>query len=159
MTDHRIMSPDERAARAALDSPSFLSGVDAGRWRLVSLEWPIGVFAVSAAPRAGAPDEYGLRIDISGYPQQAPTAEPWCLNQGVRLPAHQRPKGERVGHAFRTDWEKGRALYVPYDRVALSGHQGWASKHVAYVWHTGRDIVFFLRCVHDLLNNDDYLGI
>lgn len=159
MTEHRIMSPDERAARAALDSPRFLSGADAGRWRLASLEWPIAVCAVSAAPRANAPNEYGLRIDLSGYPQHAPTAEPWCLNQGMRLPPDQRPKGERVGHAFRTDWEEGRALYVPYDRVALSGHPGWPSRHRAYVWHPERDIAFFLGCVHELLNNDDYLGI
>ena len=77
---------------AALDSAAFQSGVDGGRWRLVSFDWPVGVFAVSAAPRDSSPDEYGLRIDFAGYPQQAPTAEPWNLGRGERLADCERPK-------------------------------------------------------------------
>lgn len=159
MTGALVTSPDEHAARVALESPSFQSGVDDGRWRLVSFNWPIGVFAVSAAPRDCSPVEYGLRIDLAGYPQQAPTAEPWSLERGERLAVSERPKGERAGHAFRCDWEHGRALYVPWDRVGLASHPDWAALHTAYAWHPERDLVFFLRCVHDLLNDDDYLGV
>ena len=159
MTYATALSPDEHAVLAALDSAAFQSGVDSGRWRLVSLDWPVGVFAVSAAPRDSSPDEYGLRIDFARYPQQAPTAEPWNLGRGERLADCERPKGERAAKVFRCDWEQGRALYAPWDRIALSGHSNWISEHKAYVWHSGRDVVFFLRCVHDLLNDDDYLGV
>ena len=159
MTDTIIIAPDERAVRAALKSAVFQSGVDSGRWRLVSFDWPVGVFAVSAAPRNNSPAEYGLRIDFTGYPQQAPTAEPWSLERGERLAPYERPKGERAAATFRCDWEQGRALYAPWDRIALTTHPNWVSQYKAYAWHPGRNVVFFLRCVHDLLNNDDYLGV
>ena len=159
MTDTLTLPPDEHAVRVALESAAFRSGVDDGRWRLVSLDWPIGMFAVSAAPRDNSPMEYALRIDLAGYPQQAPTAEPWNLDHDRRLADSERPKGERAAKVFRVDWEQGRALYAPWDRVALGGHPNWLSEHPAYVWHSGRDVVFLLRCVHDLLNDDEYLGV
>lgn len=153
------MTPDERALCAALDSAAFRSGVDGGRWRLVSLDWPIGIFVVTAAPREGAPPEYGLRIDLTGYPQQAPTATPWDLDLEAPLSPDKRPQGERAGWVFRTDWNDGLALYAPWDRVALKGHAAWPDQHPEDAWHPGRDIAFFLGRVHELLNADDYSGI
>lgn len=152
------VAPDERALRTALKTAGYQSGVDSGRWRLVSLEWPVGVFAVSAAEHPGSPSEYGLRIDLAGYPQQAPTATPWDLYLNAVLAPERRPNGTRVGHVFRTDWEEGQALYAPWDRVALQGHSNWSEQHPEHVWHPGRDISFFLKCVHELLNSDDYKG-
>lgn len=159
MTDTPTSSPDEHAVRAALGSARFQSGVDGGRWRLISFEWPIGVFGVSAAPRECSPAEYGLRINFDGYPQQAPTAEPWNLKRNERLAADERPKGERAGPAFRSDWNEGRALYVPWDRTPLADHADWVTKHKSSAWHPGRDVAFFLRSVYDLLNDDDYVGV
>ena len=153
------MSPDERAVRADLQSERFQLGVDGGRWRLLWLEWPVGLFAVTAAERAGSPIEYALRVDFSGYPQRAPTATPWDVDRNERLATDKRPKGCRVGRVFRTNWEKGQALYAPWDRVALEGHPNWASEHTVYAWHPQRDIAFFLGCVYELLNDDDYIGV
>ena len=159
MTRTDTTTPDERAVQADLGSPRFRAGVDAGKWRLVSLEWPVGVFVVAAAERDNSPSEYALRVDLTGYPQQAPTATPWDLDRGTALSAECRPKGERVGHVFRCDWSNGHALYAPWDRTALHSHTDWATRHSTYAWHPGRDVTFFLTCVHDLLNDDDYLGI
>ena len=153
------MAPDERALRAALEVAGFQSGVDDGRWRLVKLEWPIGIFAVSAAERPNSPGEFGLRIDLSGYPQQAPTATPWDLELSTSLAAERRPKGARAGHVFRTNWEHGRALYAPWDRKGLCAHAEWVQHHPADAWHPERDLSFFLGHVHELLNADDYTGI
>lgn len=153
------MAPDERALRAALETAGYQSGVDGCRWRLVSLEWPVGIFAVSAAERMGSPSEYGLRVDLSEYPQQAPTATPWDLNLNAVLAPERRPNGSRVGHVFRTDWEDGEALYAPWDRKGLSSHSEWAQDHPADAWHPERDIAFFLGRVHELLNTDDYAGL
>lgn len=153
------LAPDERALRAALDAAAFRSGVDGGRWRLVDLNWPIGVFAVSAAERPNSPSEYGLRIDLTRYPQDAPTAAPWDLGLNAPLAADGRPKGARADHVFRTDWEHGEALYAPWDRKGLNAHSEWAQNHPADAWHSGRDVAFFLSRVHELLNADDYSGI
>ena len=154
------MAPDERALRAALETAVFRSGVDGGRWRLVDLEWPIGIFTVSAAARPNAPSEYGLRIDLSSYPQQAPTATPWDMCLGASLAPDRRPKGERVGKVFyNSNWAEDLALYAPWDRKALEGHPAWPDRHPEDVWHPRRDIAFFLERVHELLNADDYTGI
>lgn len=153
------VAPDERALRAALETAGFQSGVDSGRWRLVKLEWPIGIFAVSAAERPNSPREFGLRVDLSRYPDQAPTATPWDLDIDTQLTSEKRPQGARASHVFRTDWERGEALYAPWDRVALNGHSDWSAQHPEDVWHPGRDIAFVLERVHELLNADDYAGI
>lgn len=156
----QVVAPDERALRAALASPAFRSGVDGERWCLVSLTWPIGIFAVSAAPRPGAPNEYGLRINLSGYPQQAPTAAPWDLSLGAPLARSRRPTGVRVGKVFyNQNWQEDNALYAPWDRTALEGHSNWPQDYPEDVWHPGRDIAFLLGRVHELLNADDYTGV
>ena len=151
---------DELAVRADLESVRFRSGEDSGRWRLVAFDWPVGVFAVSAARRPDAPDEYGLRIDFLGYPRRAPTATPWSIDRGEQLTADERPKGGRAGSVFLlSDWDNGRSLYAPWDRVVLerAGHPGWADHPMA--WNRNRDVTYFLNRVHELLHADDYEGI
>jgi hypothetical protein len=152
-------SPDERALAADLAGARFRDGASRGFWRVLSLEWPFLLVAVSAAPRSGAPGEFVLKIECSGYPTQAPTACPWDTETNAVLPAEKRPKGERAEQVFRSDWENGRALYAPWDRVALSGHSEWPARHARSMWHAHRDITFFLTNVYELVNDDDYRGI
>ena len=154
------MPPDELAFRGHIARGRFQSGVDRGDWRVVGqMAWPCVLITVSAAKRENGPSEFGLRFDVSGYPATAPTATPWDLEQDVVLAPARRPKGDRVGMAFRSDWEGGRALYVPFDRVALDSHPGWRTQYPRYVWDGTKDITFYLRNVHELLNDDDYLGV
>ncbi|SMD24620.1 DUF7665 family protein [Lentzea albidocapillata] len=152
------MTPDHRAVQAHLDSARFQAAVAAGRWRVVDSDWPALVVAVAAAPRPGGPEEIALRMDLTGYPQQAPTAEPWDLEAGARLAERRRPRGEGVEVVFRTNWEHGRALYAPFDRVALTGHPDWPRQYPGDTWTPDRDLTFFLGKVHTMLNDDDYLG-
>jgi hypothetical protein len=153
------VAPDERVLAADLAGVRFQDGADRGFWRLVSLDWPFALIAVSAAPRPGSPVEFLLRIECSGYPAQAPTGCPCDAETNAVLASDRRPKGERVGQVFRPDWKEGRALYAPWDRTGLAEHPGWAAAHPFWAWHPGRDISFFLTNVHELLNDDDYTGI
>ena len=154
------MSPDERVFRQHVGSARFQEGVDRGRWRIVGdIAWPVVMIAVTAGPRVGAPSEYMLRFNVAGYPDSAPTPTPWNPTTGAMLESLLRPKGERVGHVFRADWEGGRALYAPFDRVALNGHPGWKTQHPLRVWNSAKDIVWLLQILHEMLNNDDYTGI
>jgi hypothetical protein len=153
-------SPSEKLIRQHLAGGRFRAGVDRGDWRIVNeLDWPQLVIAIRAAPRASGPVEFALRFDLSDYPTRAPTAAPWDLETNTQLAAAKRPKGHRVGMAFRADWEGGRALYVPYDRVALESHPAWATQYARYAWNPTKNITFYLRNVHELLNDDDYQGI
>lgn len=154
------MSPDERVFRKHVNSARFQEGIERGRWRIVGdIAWPIVMIAISAGTRKGAPSEYVLRFDLNGYPKTAPTATPWNPTTEDVLEGSLRPKGERVGHVFRTDWENGRALYAPFDRVALQSHSDWRRQHPRRTWDSSKDLAWILKALHEMLNNDDYTGI
>lgn len=154
------MSPDERVLRQHVASARFQEGVARGRWQIVGdIAWPVATIAVSAGTRDSAPSEYVLRFNLAGYPETAPTATPWNPTTGGVLEATLRPKGARVGRVFRTDWEGGRALYAPFDRVALNGHSSWKTQHPRRVWDSSKDLAWLLQILHEMLNNDDYTGI
>ncbi len=155
------MSPDERVFHDHISGARFQNGVERGRWRLVGdIEWPIVLLAVSAGSRDNAPEEFFLRFDLTGYPASAPTAMPWNPKRGTVLDADKRPKGDRVGHVFRSDWEEGRALYAPFDRVALDRyHPDWRKQYPRQAWNAERDLAWVLQTLHQMLNDDDYTGI
>lgn len=150
--------PDERAFHADVASGPFQLGVDEGRWRLVETDWPYALIAITAAPRASAPDEYVLRFELEGYPHAGASAAPWHPTERRQLTDAERPKGGRATMAFRNDWENGRALYLPCDRVAIVGHPNWCTAHPGWLWDPREGIVRYLRLVHDILNDDDYQG-
>lgn len=155
------MTPDERALREHLNGGRFMAGVAAGRWRLISIEWPYVVVAVSAAERPSSPTEFVLRIEVAGYPQIAPTGGLWDITTNTWLPADQRPKGERIAQLFRMDGWAGapNAMYAAWDRIGLQTHGGWADSNPLEAWNPTRDLSFILINVHEHLNADDYLGI
>ena len=153
-------SPDERVLREHVAGARFQEGVGRGRWRVVGdIVWPVVLVAISAGTRDYAPSEYILRFDLTGYPETAPTATPWNPTTGDVLEQELRPKGERVGHVFRIDWKGGRALYAPFDRVALHSHSKWRTQHPRRAWDSSRDLTWLLQILHEMLNNDDYTGI
>ncbi|HEX5592953.1 MAG TPA: hypothetical protein VFX35_06365 [Solirubrobacterales bacterium] len=149
-------APDELAFCEHVAGAEFQAGVDAGRWRLLEVTWPTATLAISAAARPNSPREFFFCFELSGYPAGA-TARPIDIATGQTLPAEMRPKGEIVGHAFRTDWLE--ALYVPWDRVAIEGHPEWRIRHARKLWNEDLGILSYLRPTHELLNSEDYRGV
>lgn len=117
------------------------------------------MIGIRAGIREGGPEWIVLRFELRDYPTRAPTGTPWNRQTGLRLEAQLRPKGERASMAFRSDWEEGRALYTPYDRVALESHPQWAQTYPLHAWHPKRTLVFYLECVYELLNDSEYVGV
>ncbi len=152
------MAPDERALRAHLAAGNFRSGVARGRWRLVSLTWPHLVIAVSASDREGGPSEFCFRFECTDYPASAVTAQPWDAEASVPLPTGRWPGGvNHVARAFNPNWNVS-AIYIPTDRLAIQGHDGWLTAAPSMLWKTDGDITQYLRVLHDLLNSPDYSG-
>jgi hypothetical protein len=155
-----LTAPDERAVRKHLDGALFQTGVTACRWRLMSLEWPKATIAVRAAPREGAPDEFVIRFELSGYPNVAPTGDIWDPTAAVLLPAERRPKGDPIGMIFRADgWNGGVGMYAPWDRAGLQAHPDWAQTYPRSAWHAGRTLTFVFEQVSERLMADGYLGV
>jgi len=156
--DVQMATPDQRSFHAHLERVPFQAGVDHGRWRVVGIAWPHAIIAVAAAPRPDSPAEFHLRMELTGYPQQAPIITAWDPVADGVLAARKRPRGEIVSVVFRADWEHGRALYAPYDRIALQSHPNWAREYPGQAWNSSRDIIFVVSDLHRLLNSDDYQG-
>ncbi len=151
--------PDERAFRRDIAAGRFQAYADMGAWQVVVDSWPNPVIAVAAAPRTGAPDEVALRFTLDNYPALAPTAQPWDVGRDAPLARCLWPTGGRVGMAFNPNWNNGTALYIPCDRLAIAGHDLWRQQHPAYLWDATKDIVDYLKVVHDLLHSSDYTGV
>jgi hypothetical protein len=154
------MNPDEKVFRAHLEQGLFQSGVDRGRWQLVSVNWPYSIITVSAAERATAPSEYAFRFELGNYPTAAPTAQPWNDSSNIPLERQRWPGGRgRIQYAFNPDWKSGSCLYLPCDRHAIEGHDPWRAQHPEMIWDPKGDITQYLKIIHDLLNSEDYTGI
>lgn len=154
------MLPDEQIFRRHIEEGPFQSGVDRGRWRLHSIAWPYAFIAIRAAPREHAPDEYVFRFECSNYPQVAPTAQPWNVEQGMPLEQRNWPTGRgRVQFAFNPGWNNGQCLYLPCDRLSIVGHDPWRNQHPSMIWLPTSTITLYLRIVHDLLTSNDYTGM
>jgi hypothetical protein len=149
--------PAERLLLDDLEQGSFLAGVDRGYWRLLELGFPTAVIAITAAPRVEAPGFFAFRFDFTNYPE-APTARPWDIEAGAPLaPARWPAGGPRQIAAFNPGW-KDDALYLPVDRGALQGHEGWRTQYAVHAWDPAGDLTQYLRLVHGLLNDPSYSG-
>ena len=146
--------PDERALMEDLGKPAFRLGQCEGRWRLLTVGWPIALISITAKDGR----EYTLRFDCTGYPQKPPTAGPWDPIRNVRLENDRWPRsqGGRLGAVFRPDWKNGTALYLPCDRLSIVGHDNWKTEMPSKIWRPNEGIVHYLEIVHEILNCRDY---
>ena len=146
--------PDEKAFRANLEGAAFRLGVAEGRWRLLSIAWPIAIISVTAKDGRA----FELRFDVSGFPGAPPTSGLWDSAHKVPLSRNQWPRslGGRVGAVFNFDWKAGTALYLPCDREAIVGHDNWRTEMPSKIWRPSAGIIHYLEQVHELLNCRDY---
>jgi hypothetical protein len=154
------MSVDENCFLDHLKSPPFQSGVDRGYWGQLEdaadVKWPFVFIWVQAAPKAGCPERYVLRFELSGYPQQAPTSCPWDIKAGQPLEPGRWPRGPKfVSKVFNPGW-RTNAIYAPCDRAAMCGHENWRQEHPGIWWESTFTIAIYLNFVHTLLNSQDY---
>ena len=153
--DEELLPPDQRMLRLHLKSGRFLSGVAAGWWRLVLLDWPYATIGVIARDEI----EYGFRFHCVDYPHTAVTAQPWDLEKNSRLASNLWPTGRaRIPSAFNPDWNKGTCLYLPCDRQSIQGHENWRDEHPSLLWDPQKGICKYLSIIHELLNSSDYGG-
>ena len=148
------MIKDPSIARVAADlkEGDFVSGCDAGRWRIISQEFPILDFAISATEPDGTDSEYGFRAELSNFPSQAPMVQIWDHEQNAPLAVGRRPKGgARVQKTFQF-WDSD-TVYRPWDRMTgPHGNNTAMFPHLA--WHPERRLVFIFEDLHGILNSN-----
>ena len=148
------MITDPGVARVAVDleGGDFLSGRDAGRWRIISNDFPILDFAISATEPDGTSNEYGFRANLSDFPAQAPMVRIWDHEQNAPLPTERRPRGgPRVKKTFQ-QWGHD-TVYRPWDRKTAP-HDANAATSTHLAWHPDRRLVFIFEDLHGILNSN-----
>jgi hypothetical protein len=155
-----VVQPDRLLLESDLTAPIFRCGQIEGRWRHVATTWPHAVIAVSAAARPNAPAEFGFRFECTGYRQTPVAGQPWDFEKNTPLPAARWPAGRSIiPSVFRPDWNGGKCLYLPCDRLSINGHGNWVHQHPSRLWQPERGIICYLEQVYDLLNQSDYTGV
>jgi hypothetical protein len=155
-----VLPPDRALFEQDLVAPEFRCGEIEGRWRHVATCWPYAIIAVSAPERPNAPKEYGFRFECSGYRQNPATGQPWDLDANTPLPASRWPTGNAIfTSVFRPTWKQGQCLYLPCDRMAMEGHDGWRNQHPHRLWQAARGIICYLEQIFELFNQGCYTGI
>jgi hypothetical protein len=152
------MEPDESLFKKHLEEALFQEGVEENRWGLVGtiqeINWPYVILWCKSTPHAGAGfNKYYFRFDLKNYPATAPTAIPWDIEKNQRLANELWPSwSERLRKVFNYNWNSGRSLYAPCDRLAMPLHGKWAEKHYTYWWTSDSTIIKYLRFLESLLN-------
>ena len=147
-----IVDPSSARVAADLEEGNFLSGRDAGRWRIVSYEFPRLDFAISAIEMDNKSSEYGFRAELSNYPAQAPLVRIWDHVSNTPLAVDRRPKGGgRVQKTFQK-WGDD-TVYRPWDRMT-GPHNGNAAAFPHLAWHPDRRLSFIFEDLHGILNSN-----
>lgn len=144
------VNPAELALRHHLASASAADALSRGWLRIDDLSWPELTTTV-IVPNG----QLTLRLELTGYPSQAPTGQPWDLAHGQPLPVTLWPAGARASEVFSPGWSpsNGNALYLPLDRRAQIGHDSWATQHASYWWTAGNTVLDYLQLVREILRS------
>jgi hypothetical protein len=141
---------------ADLASLAVQVGVLRRWWTIDQVDFPALTITFAVPYDRFEPARLTLRLDCTGYPEQAPTGAPIDPETGGLLDQSHRPTHGRCAMTFRTDWENGRALYLPVDRVALNGHPDWPTVHAHEIWDPELGIGQLLVMVRrDLTEGED----
>ncbi len=147
-----VADPSIARVAADLEQGDFLGGCEAGHWRIVSFEFPILDFAISATEPDGTVSEYGFRADLSNYAAQAPMVRIWDHDGNVPLDVDRRPRGgPRVEKTFQ-HWGED-TVYRPWDRKT-GPHNNNAGTFPHLAWNPERHLVFIFEDLHGILNSN-----
>jgi|SRR6185437_14024793 len=147
-----ITDPGIGHVAADLEEADFVVGVDAGRWRIISFNFPTLDFAVSATEPDGKLGEFGFRAELSNFPAQAPMVRIWDHVHNVPLAPNLRPKGgPRVEKTFQY-WGSD-TVYRPWDRET-GPHNNNASTFPHFAWHPERHLIFIFEDLYGILNSN-----
>jgi hypothetical protein len=155
------MTPAQHAFLSHVKSAPFQVGATRNMWGYLDEDpdspvWPAAYCWVAAAAKAGFPDRFSLRFDLTGYPEQAPTAMFWDMDKNGKLSAALWPKG--TGHLPVVFNPGNNFLYAPCDRGANpAGHGDWPVLHPQYYWQSTFTIVTYLNFVYENLHAPEYL--
>jgi hypothetical protein len=147
-----ITDPAIARIEADIAEPAFASGLEDGRWRILSFNFPILNFAIAATEPDGKASEYGFRAELSNFPSAAPHVRIWDQDANSALPAERRPKGGgRVEKTFQV-WSDD-TVYRPWERNT-GPHNNIATTLPHLAWRPSCHLSFIFEDLHAILNSN-----
>lgn len=147
-----VFDPARVAIEEDLHSVPVLDGVENGYWRVASLNFPTLIVAITAGDRR----EFGMRVDVTGYPTAAPAGTPWHIDENRPLTQTELPTGASAETVFRSHWSSINKWtpYMASERLLIQGdHVTWAPQHPERSWNPTRNIAFYLTELHKELRS------
>lgn len=134
------------------NTPEYESGEIEGRWGSIINEnrpaWPIFIFWVKASKS----EVYNFKFDFTDYPNSAPTAVIWDVENNCSLAIEKRPNSTKRAIQVFKQWGK-ECNYLPCDRLAFEGHHNWLNEHPSLIWNPQTDTFLkYLNEVYQILN-------
>lgn len=142
-----VFDPARAEVEEDLQSVPVLDGIENGYWRILTVNFPTLIVAVTA----GDGRELGVRVDVSGYPTAAPAGTPWDIDSDRPLTLVELPAGPTAHIVFRSQWSQinGHTPYMASERLLIQGdHATWAPQHPERAWNPARTIAFYLTELH-----------
>ncbi len=135
----------------------FQHGVESGMWGLQTeapaITWPNVTIWVQALAKYCPPEKCYFRLVLDDYPQSAPNACPWDIENNTVLETASWPRGSaKLYPVFNPGWNHAQGLYAPFDRLAIPGHDGWKTQYPEYYWQSSFKVTAYLNFIHRLLN-------
>lgn len=147
---------DQQLVEKHLQDSVFCLGQIQEKWRLINKSWPDIVFEV----KASCGKWWCLKINLEGYPVQAPKGLFWSQEENRSLQSDKLPRGgaldgfdDGIERSFKNHEDN---LYCPFDRAGLKMHPEWATKHPKQAWSETKTITFYLENIYALLNSRGY---
>ena len=156
------MITDPSAAKVAADfeESAFVSGVEAGHWRILEFEFPRLDFVISATKPGGDACEFGFRADLANYPAQSPMVKIWDFECKTTLDPSKRPIDQaqqpKWGQRATTTFQKWGedTIYRPWDRMT-GPHNNNAALAPHLAWTPERRLAFIFEDLHGILNSSN----
>jgi hypothetical protein len=135
-----------------LNSPEYESGEIEGRWGVLTNgngpNWPISILWIKSLTEG----VFNFKFDFSDYPNLAPTAVIWDVENQRPLAPEIRPKAKKRAVQVFKNWGK-ECNYLPCDRMAFEGHPAWPQEHSSLIWNPRTDTFQkYLNEVYQILN-------
>ena len=154
----RSWSAASEALTADLDNARFRGGEQSGRWRLVDVKQDTVLIAVQARPVPGSPTWFDFRLTVDSYPMIAPAGCLWDPRRMSPLDPQLWPRGSDASRVFNSQWNPS-SIYLPCDRVAQQGHDGWRAQDPGQWWTPNSELADYCSALWKVLNGSGYAGI
>ena len=144
----------QQTLEVQLSSVRFRTGVEQGRWKIVSFAFPVLQLDVTGVDAlSGQTATLGFLLLCDNFPALGPFVQHWDHENGVRPNAISESSPGVVDALKTWEHEPGEygGIYRAWQRYAAR-HNSWAAKRPDQAWRRDRHITFIMEHLYELVS-------